>query len=76
MLIDREHKFLQAIGIMHVEVSCCDVLHEVVMHAVFAPPLRHVDNLTDVDPIPCAYLALVDFVQLLLVQKPCQLVHL
>jgi len=48
---------------------CC----EAVMHA---PQLQHVDDFTNVDPITCTDLALVDFVQLLLVQKPCQPIHL
>ena len=39
--------------------------------AFLRPPLQDVADLADVDPVAHADLALVDFIQLLLVQKPC-----
>ncbi len=76
VITNRKHAFLQIVGIRRTEVSRCNALCETVMHVVLTPPLRHVDDFTDVNPIARTNLALVNFVQLLLVQKPCQPIHL
>jgi hypothetical protein len=39
-----------------------DVLREAMLHVVLAPPLQHIDNLIDVDPVAPTNLGLVDLV--------------